>query len=74
MKTQQKLPEDEEYSIEVRDFGIFYAYGENIFYAMENIENQIKEKVKVDILPLLIIDKAFVIKNQNFIIDITDLV
>lgn len=57
----------QKYVIEIKDFGKFEVESNNIFFALD----EIKEKQTNALVKDLIILSAFVIINNDFLIDIT---
>ncbi|WP_025146120.1 hypothetical protein [Pedobacter jeongneungensis] len=70
---EQNNDELEEYSTTIKDIGSFNASGETVFHALEEIKLKVSEKLNSNFLPPLVIESAHVIKNRDFIIDLTDI-
>ena len=58
--------ESERYIIEIECFGSFDVESNDIFYALDTLKNELSPDIHFKIL------SAYVIKGEDFLIDITD--
>ncbi|SDH53516.1 hypothetical protein SAMN05421827_12831 [Pedobacter terrae] len=60
--------DEEQYVFEVEHFGRLEMKGENVFKALETLKNELSPDIQFNII------KAHVIKNNDFLIDISEFV
>ncbi|SDM82501.1 hypothetical protein [Pedobacter antarcticus] len=60
--------DEEKYVFEIEHFGRLEMKGESVFKALETLKNELSPDIQFKIL------KAHVIKNDDFLIDISELV